>query len=135
MSPVGVASIALGIVIFFSRAALMLVPARFLGWFGGVIEKRTGVRIFGLFLLVLGGALMWAGSTQQSGLASILSIFGWWTVGASVIALILFPNIYRELAQALLPMEGEENLPGWRFIGGLGMLVGLALIYYGALAL
>ena len=53
----------------------------------------------------------------------------------STVLLILFPRAYFHLAEMFIKFEDGESLPGWRLLGILGMGVGAAWVYYGALAL
>ena len=135
MSPVGIVSIALGLLVVCTRGPLLVAPAATLRWFRGVIETSSGIRMLGAILLILGAAMIWAGATEGSTLASVLTIWGWAIVAIATLALLIFPGVYREIAIALLPTDEEESLAGWRLIGTLGSTIGLVLIYFGALAL
>ena len=135
MSPVGIVSIALGLLVVCTRGPLLVAPAATLRWFRGVIETSSGIRMLGAILLILGAAMIWAGATEGSTLASVLTIWGWAIVAIATLALLIFPGVYREIAIPLLPTDEEESLSGWRLIGTLGSTIGLVLIYFGALAL
>jgi hypothetical protein len=137
MSEVGIVSIVLGVVVVCSRGALVLAPAATLRWFAGVISTNRRIRILGVVTLALGGTMVWAGASEHSGLATILSVAGWGVVGLSALALLLFPGAYRAIAEALLPLEAavDADLGAWRSLGLLGVIMGGLLIYFGALAL
>lgn len=135
MSEVGVMSIVVGVVVVCSRAALLVAPAATLRWFEGVIATNGRIRVLGAVVLTLGVAMVWAGASEQSGLATVLSVVGWAIVGISTLALVLFPAAYRAIAEAVLPPAAEADLIGWRFLGLLGVSIGGLLIYFGALAL
>jgi hypothetical protein len=81
--------------------------------------------------------MVWAGASEHSGLATVLSLVGWVVVGISALALLLFPGIYRAIAEAILPFaaDADADLIGWRILGLLGVSIGGLLIYYGAVAL
>ena len=135
MSEVGVVSIVLGVVMVCSRGALLVAPAATLRWFEGVIATNGRTRALGAVTLTLGASMAWAGSSEHSGLATILSVVGWAVVGISTLALVLFPAAYRAIAEAALPTDSDEDLIGWRFLGLFGVIIGGLLIYYGVLAL
>jgi hypothetical protein len=135
VSEVGVASIVFGVVMVCSRGPLLLAPAATLGWFERLIETDGRIRALGAVTLMLGTAMAWAGASERSGLAMILFVIGWAVIGSSTLALVLFPDAYRSIAEAVLPSDTDEDLIGWRLLGLLGVFVGVLMIYYGALAL
>ena len=69
MSAVGVVSIALGIIVVCSRAPLVVAPAPTLLWWQGMFSTNSRVRVFGGAMLPLGATMIWAGSSEGSGLA------------------------------------------------------------------
>jgi hypothetical protein len=91
--------------------------------------------VLGAFALTLGAAMVWAGASEHNGLATVLSVVGWAVVGISTLALVLFPAVYRAIAEAVLPSAADSDLIGWRFMSLLGVSIGGLLIYFGALAL
>ncbi len=137
VSEVGVVSIVVGVVVVCSRGALLVAPAATLHWFEGVIATNGRTRALGAFALTLGATMVWAGASEHSGLATVLSLVGWVVVGISALALLLFPGIYRAIAEAILPSaaDADADLIGWRILGLLGVSIGGLLIYYGAVAL
>ena len=137
MNEVGAMSILLGIVVVCSRGALLVAPAATLRWFAAAIGTNSGSRVFGALGLALGASMAWAGAGEDSGLATILSVVGWASVGISAVALVLFPAIYRAIVEAVLPsdIDTDVNLSGWRVLGLAGVVVGGLFIYFGALAL
>ena len=137
MNEVGALSILLGIVVVCSRGALLVAPAATLRWFATLIGTNSGSRVLGALVLALGASMAWAGAGEDSGLATILSVVGWAAVGISAVAMVLFPAVYRAIAEALLPsdIDTDPDLSGWRVLGLAGVVVGGLLIYFGALAL
>jgi hypothetical protein len=79
--------------------------------------------------------MVWAGASEHGGLATVLSVVGWVVVGISALALVLFPGVYRAIAEAVLPSAADADLIGWRIVGLLGVSIGGLLIYFGAVAL
>jgi hypothetical protein len=128
-------SIVVGVVVVCGRGALLVAPAATLHWFEGLIATNSGTRALGAFVLTLGAAMIWAGASEHNGLATVLSVVGWVIVGISTLALVLFPAVYRAIAEAILPSAADSDLIGWRFVGLLGVSIGGLLIYFGALAL
>ena len=125
----------LGVVVVCSRGPLLVAPAATLRWFEGVIGTNGGTRALGAVALALGAAMAWAGASAHSGLATVLWVGGWIVVVFSALALVLFPAVYRGIAEAVLPTDTDEDLTGWRMIGLAGVIMGALLIYFGALAL
>jgi hypothetical protein len=135
VNKVGIISIVPGVAVVCSRGALLVAPAATLRWFEGLIRTNGRTRAFGMVILALGASIVWAGSTEHSSLATILLIAGWAFVGVSTLALVLFPTVHRTIAEAVLPSDTDADLSGWRILGLVGVLIGGALIYFGALAL
>jgi hypothetical protein len=135
VSEVGAVGIVLGVVVVCSRGALLVAPARMLHWFEGLVATNSGIRALGAVVLILGGAMIWAGGPGYSGLAQFLLVVGWAFVGISTVALLVFPAVYRAMADAFLPVGADADLSVWRLLGFLGVCVGGLLIYFGVLAL
>jgi len=135
VSAVGIVAISLGVFFVCSRGALLLAPGATLDWFKGTIATNGRTRLLGGFLLILGAAMAWAGASEESALATILTIFGWVIVGLCLLGLVLFPGVYRAISNAMLPSDSSGRLLAWRFRGLTGVLAGVLFIYFGALAL
>ncbi len=135
MSTVGIVSIAVGVVFACSRGVLLVAPAATLRGFKGIVETNGRIRMFGAIVLTLGAAMIWAGASEDSVLATVLTVVGWGFVGISTMGLVLFPGAYRAIANGMLPSEPTGSLIAWRFRGLVGVVAGVVLIYYGALAL
>ncbi len=135
MSAVGVVSIVLGILVVGGRGTLLVAPAATLRWFKETVASNHRLRTLGAFLVPLGAAMAWAGASEDSGLATFLTVFGWGFLGTSTLVLVLFPGIYRAMANPFLPSDTSGGLFLWRFRGLAGTLVGVLIIYFGALAL
>ncbi len=135
MSAVGVVTIALGVLVVGSRATLLVAPAATLRWFKETIASNGRLRTLGAFLVTLGAAMAWAGASEDSGLATFLTVFGWGFLGISALGLVLFPGIYRAIADRFLPSDTSGSLFLWRFRGLAGTLVGVLIVYFGVLAL
>ena len=135
MNAVGIVSIALGVLVVCYRGTLLVAPAPTLRWFKETVASNGRLRTFGSFLVTLGAAMAWAGASEDSGLATFLTVFGWGSLGLSALALVLFPGIYRAMANAFLPSDTSGSLFLWRVRGLAGTLAGVLIIYFGALAL
>ena len=81
-----------------------------------------------------GAAMFWAGASDDSGLAAFLTVLGWGILVVSALVVVLFPGIYRAIANPFMPSD-TGSLFFWRFAGLAGALIGVLLIYIGALAL
>jgi len=135
MSAVGIVSITLGVLVVGGRGTLLVAPAATLRWFKEAVASNHRLRTLGAFVVPLGAAMAWAGASEDSGLATFLTVFGWGFLGFSTLVLVLFPGIYRAMANRFLPSDTGGSLFLWRFRGLAGTLVGVLIIYVGALAL
>ncbi len=134
MSAVGIVTIALGVLMMCGRVPLLVAPEATLRWFKETIASNGRLRTLGAFPVTLGAAMVWAGASEDSGLGTFLTVFGWGFLGASAL-LVLFPGVYRAMANRFLPSDTSGSLFLWRFRGLAGTLVGMLVIYFGALAL
>ncbi len=112
-----------------------MAPAAALRWFEGLIGTDRRTRALGAASLALGATMVWAGDSERSGLATILSVAGWGVVAISTLALVLFPAVFRAIGESLLPSDTDADLSGWRILGLARVVIGGFLIYFGALAL
>ena len=135
MSKVGLVSIAVGVLSVCNRGLLFVAPAATLRWIKGMIETSSRIRVLGAVVLILGATMVWAGASEDSVLATVLSVFGWAMVAMGTLVMLLFPGVYRAMANALLPSDISGSLLLWRFRGLAGVIAGVLLIYYGVLAL
>ncbi len=135
MSPVGIVSIALGLLVVFLRGGpLMVAPAAYLRWVRRLIQANNTIRMLGAALLILGGVMAWAGTTDHSALASLLTVAGVASVAVGTI-LVTVPGVFSRYAVAFFPAIGEGRLSGWRVFGMVVTSAGLLLIYVGVRAL
>ena len=135
MSAVGILTIALGVLVVCGRVPLLLAPEATLRWFKETIASDNRLRTLGAFLVTLGAAMVWVGASEDSGLATFLTVIGWGILGVSALALVLFPGVYRAMADPFLPSDTSGSLFLWRFAGLAGMAVGVLIVYFGAIAL
>ena len=135
MSAVGIVTIAFGAFLVCGRGALVVAPGATLRWFKETIASNGRLRTFGAFMATLGAAMAWAGAAEDSGLATFLTVFGWGILGVSALLLVLFPGVYRAIADRFLPSDTSGSLFLWRFRGLAGTLVGVLIVYFGVLAL
>jgi hypothetical protein len=133
MSAVGIVSIAVGVVAVCGRGFLLVAPVAALRWFTELTSAR--IRVVGACGLAVGATVAWAGASEDSVLAMILSVGGWAVVVLSTSALLLFPGVYHAIVKTIVPSEPSGNLTLWRVRGLGGVVAGLILIYYGVLAL
>ena len=134
MSPIGVVTIALGVLMMCRRAPLLVAPEATLRWFKGTISSNGRLRALGGFAMTFGAVMVWAGTSEDSGLATLLTVLGLGFLVVSALVL-LFPGAYRAIATPVLPPDTSGSLFLWRFGGLAGTLVGVLIIYFGALAL
>ena len=81
MSAVGIVTITLGVLVVCGRVTLLVAPAATLCWFKETIASNGRLRTLGAFFVTLGVAMAWAGASEDSGLATFLTVFGWGFLG------------------------------------------------------
>jgi hypothetical protein len=133
VSAVGVVSTAAGLVIIYLRGATLVATAPTLRWVTGALRRSGAIRLMGMVILALGAAMVWAGASEDRTLATILSIGGVAWIGLGIGAL-LSPGPLRGLVKAILPPDPGDRLTLWR-LGGLKVIPGVLLIYFGVRAL
>ena len=131
MNTVGIVTIALGVLVVCGRGTLLVAPAPTLRWLKETIASNARTRMLGAFAMALGAAMAWAGTSEDSGLATFLTVSGWVVLVISALVLVLFPGIYRAMANAFLPSDTSGSLFLWRVRGLAGTLAGVLIIYFG----
>ncbi len=134
MSAAGIVTIVLGAMVVAGRVALLVAPEATLGWFKETIANNARLRTLGAFLMALGAAMVWASASEDSGLGTFLTIFGWGILVISAPLLVLFPGVYRAIANPFMPSDTSDYFL-WRFAGLAGAAIGVLIIYFGVLAL
>jgi hypothetical protein len=124
-----------GVFIVCSRGFFLVAPATALRSFRAIVETNARTRILGACMLLLAGPTIWAGNSDESALATVLLFLGWGIVGICIPALLLFPRLYMTIATAVLPIDSNASLFGWRIIGALGVMIGAIAFWFGLLAL
>ena len=81
MNAVGIVSIALGVLVVCVRGYSLVAPVPNLRWFRTMSRTNGGLRKLGTFVLLVGLTIIWAGSSEDSGLADVLSFVGFAFVG------------------------------------------------------
>ena len=157
MSVLGIVSIAAGTLGVFIGGSFVVVPATSLRRMEQMIRTNRPIRGVGAFALVLGATMVWAGASEggsydlssQTTLAFIVSLIGWALVVILTPVLVVLPGFCRDLINAFLPSDSEGETPqalktsldtsgsliGWRLMGLVRVVISVALIYFGALAL
>ena len=134
MNTVGIVTIAFGVSILCGRGTTLVAPALTLRWFKETIASNARIRMLGAFVMALGGAMVWAGTSEDSGLATFLTVSGWVVLVSSALVLVLFPGVYRAIANPFMPSD-TSNFFLWRCAGLASVPVGVFIIYFGVLAL
>ena len=135
MNTVGIVSIVLGALTLFSRGYSLVAPEKFLAWYRNTVGTNRGLRTLGAPILVLGLTMIWAGSSDDTGLATVLYYFGIMLVAMSTLLLLIFPNAYRAMVESMIPEDTSGVVNFVRFKGLAGVIIGILFIYYGALSL
>jgi len=135
MSAVGIVTIALGVLGVCEGGGPLVAPEAYFGWLKETIASNARIRMLGAFFMALGGAMVWAGTSEDSGLATFLTVLGWVMLVISALVLVLFPGVYHTIANPFMPSDTSGSLFLWRVRGLAGILAGVLIIYFGVLAL
>lgn len=130
-----IVAIFLGALIICTRGPLILFPAYTFRWFGTVIKTQARTRVLGTVVTMIALLMVWAGMSQRAGLEAVLFVFGIFILVIAVPGLLLFPSIYMNLANSLMPDDLSGTLFGWRLLGLLGVIIGVAIMMVGVNAL
>ena len=134
MSAVGIVTIALGVLGVCEGGGPLVAPEAYFGWLKETIASNARIRMLGAFVMALGGAMVWAGTSEDSGLATFLTVSGWVVLVSSALVLVLFPSVYRAIANPFMPSD-TSNFFLWRCAGLASVPFGVFIIYFGVLAL
>ena len=135
MSAVGIVTIALGVLGVCEGGGPLVAPEAYFGWLKETIASNARIRMLGAFVMALGGAMVWASTSEDSVLGTFLTIFGWVCLVISGPLLVLLPGVYRAIANPFMPSDTSGSLFLWRVRGLAGILAGVLIIYFGVLAL
>ena len=135
MSAVGIVSIAVGVFSVCARFYTLVAPAATLLWLKKITRTNASIRKMGATGLALGGAMIWAGASEETGLAGVLLFFGWAIAGMCTTLLVVFPGGYRAIIDRALSVEESDFLIFLRGRSVVGIIIGALLIYFGARAL
>ena len=124
-----------GVLICCRRGPLLLVPAASLRLFGEVVKTESRARMLGTVAVLIALLMIWSGSDENSGLASLMFILGVLILVATIPALVLFPRVYMSVVGSMLPADSGTNLFGWRIYGLVNIIIGVAFFRAGMVAL
>ena len=114
-----------GILIVVTRGPLLIAPARTVSAYRSMAATNLRVRILSLVVASVGALMVWSSSGANGTAATIMYAWGCLMLPA-VLFLVLAPATYREVVDIFFDM-GDEAL---RFLGALGTLIGVYMIYY-----
>jgi hypothetical protein len=77
---------------------------------------------------------VWSGCTG-AGLESVMFIFGIFILIFAIPALLLVPSVYMNLANSFIPDDLSGYLLGWRMLGLVRVIIGVAISMVGFEAL
>ncbi|MBW2232052.1 MAG: hypothetical protein JRH17_16850 [Deltaproteobacteria bacterium] len=127
MSMLAWTSIGLGCFVIATRGPLLVAPAATLDFLRWILGAPIRIRLLGLVVTGLGALMILGSSAEERVFASILSFFGWYAVVAGFGSLVLFPSLYKALAEWLIDNMADVMQP----LGGFGVALGIALVWFG----
>jgi uncharacterized protein YjeT (DUF2065 family) len=117
-----------GLLIVVTRAPLIFAPRATRDLIMKLLETDARTRALGLFMAVFGGTGVWAAYDVPGILAAVISFICLFAANVGVFAMIRRPAWSRQLAEQVWNKFSE---PALRVIGGIAVLFGLGLAYYG----
>ncbi len=116
-----------GVLIIATRAPLIFAPEATLTFYRKVLESLSNIRVLGVALVGMGMALVASAESSQGAAASLANTVGWVIASASLLFLIILPNLYRAAAETVLDMLADVARP----LGVLAVAVGLGIVWLG----
>ena len=129
---VSIVAIYLGAWIIVTRFLLVVWPRATLAWLATTLQHKNRVRAGGVvFFVTLLVPMIWAGARNQSETLGqvllLLGIAGSFSLGWMVIHPTSFGNVFAGWLRR--PAGGDVG--GWRVLGAVGVVIGLALVLAG----
>jgi uncharacterized protein YjeT (DUF2065 family) len=122
----------MGIIAIAFRAPLIFAPDASMKYFSKTLTStKTRTRLFGLFILGLGVAMTAAAWGSSLIIGKVILIWGEVVIFFSILFMLIFPNIYRQLVEYFLDVDSSVL----RFIGFIGVAVGAVFLYLGFIVL
>ncbi|MEE2776556.1 MAG: hypothetical protein VYE73_07305 [Acidobacteriota bacterium] len=135
MSQVGMVSIVVGLVAVGMRLPQAVAPAASLRWLRKMARSGGRTRALGALMAAFGATMVWAGGSEDTTLATVLTVAGWGILGLSVPALIVFPTSFRALVEWFYPESAPGRETFLQMRGVFGVVVGAFLVWFGWQAL
>jgi hypothetical protein len=129
MNGLATVSIALGTLIIVIRGPMVVAPKGTLEVYRQLIQTPARIRILGVFVALLGLAMIAAAWGIDQTAAQVVLVFGWFLSLVSLFLLLLFPTLYRGLAAFFL--DALEDTSAIRAVGVIGVAFGVFFLYLG----
>ena len=132
MNKLSIISIIIGIVAIVFRAPLIFAPEAAMNYFSEkVASNNSKIRLFGLFLLILGLAMVFAAWESGLIIGKIIVIWGLFITFISIVLMLIFPGAYGKILNYFSTVDSSVL----RGIGILGVAIGAIFLYFGFLVL
>jgi len=129
MTATSIVMICFGILIVASRGPLIFAPGKtrdtYLRWIG---NDQT-LRMYGIVIGIISMLIIWVTRQDVGAAAQFVHGFGWFLAVMCALVLIPFPGPVGRIGAAIW---GKFSEPVLRGLGVLSVLVGAAMVYYGA---
>ncbi len=129
MSHLALVSIALGTIVIATRGPLVFAPASTLGTYRNLIRSNARVRVWGVFGILLGLAMISAASGSEGVGAWVIWIWGYLALAVCGLFLLPFASAYRQVAEVFFGMLEDSDLV--RLLGAVAVAIGALLVYLG----
>ncbi|MCJ7580503.1 MAG: hypothetical protein MUP98_08200 [Candidatus Aminicenantes bacterium] len=127
MSKLAVVSAFFGILIIVGRAPLVFAPAAAIKIIQKIVNKKSNLRLMGIFTSLLGAAMITSALNADQSFAFIILILGWLIVAAGVIE-IVFTSHVQKIAINIWNMSYSKA----RVLGIISVVLGACFIYLSA---
>jgi len=132
MNRLSLISVFIGIFAIVFRAPLIFAPDASMKFLSKILTStKTRTRLFGLFILGLGVAMIVAAWGSSLIIGKVILIWGEFVVFMAIVFLLIFPDIYRQIVEFFLNVDSTVL----RLIGILGVGVGVLFLYFGLFVL
>ena len=132
MNRLSVISIIIGIVAIVFRTPFIFTPEAAMKYFSEkVVSNNNRIRLFCLFLLVLGLAMIFAARESGLVIGKIIVVWGIFIAFISIVLMLIFPGAYRQIINYFSTVDSSVL----RAIGFLGVAIGAIFLYFGLVVL
>jgi len=128
MNRLSIISICMGIIAIVFRAPFIFAPEKAMKYFSvKLAANKNRIRLFGLFILGLGLAMIFASWGSGLVIGKVILIWGEVIAFLALVLMLIWPDAYGQIVEYFLGVDSSVL----RAIGVFGVTVGAIFIYLG----